>query len=85
MLIGLGRVWSWWTGGWRSTRRARLQYAGMTIAFAVLAVVAAALGEPAVAIIAGVVSLICLALTVLAPLLASWARLGASREVHDGR
>jgi hypothetical protein len=84
MLIGLGRLWSWWNESWRSARRARLQYAAMAIAFAVLAIIAAVLGEPVVAAVAGVVSVVTVGLAVIAPRLSAWAKSSETRS-SDGR
>ncbi|MGB2694419.1 MAG: hypothetical protein WBD55_04430 [Dehalococcoidia bacterium] len=66
----LGAAWRWWSESWRSPRRARLTYIGMTVAFAALAVVAVVRGEVLAAVLAGIVALVTIALAVLAPRLA---------------
>ena len=82
MLIGFGRLWSWWTESWRSARRARLQYVAMALAFAALAIIAAFVGEPAVAVVAGAAALLTGALALLASRLARWTRDGGGRSVQ---
>jgi hypothetical protein len=69
-MILLARVWRSWIDSWSSPGRARFTYAGVTLAFVALAVVAAVMREPAVAAVAGVVAVATAGIAIIAPRLA---------------
>jgi len=69
-MILLGRFWRFLGERWSSARRARLLYGVVTLAFAGLMVVAAVIGDAAVAAVAGIFALGTAGLTIVAPRLA---------------
>ena len=73
-MILLARFWRFWAESWSSVRRARLLYGVVTLAFAGLTVVAAVIGNAAVAAVAGIVAVGTAGLTIVAPRLAEATR-----------
>jgi Na+/proline symporter len=74
----LSKAWAWWRDSWRRPRVARRLYLLMAAAFAVLAVAAGVLGDVAVAVLAGVLAVVGVALSMVMPELAR--RIGQGSE-----
>ena len=64
------RLWGWWTNSWRRPRLARSLYLAMALGFAAVAVLAAVVGDVAVAVVAGAFALLTASLALVVPRLA---------------
>jgi hypothetical protein len=79
----LASAWRFWTGSWRSARRARWVYVAMTGGFIALAAFGAVRSEPAVAAIAGAMAAITAVLALVAPRVVRWAGRSAGLRYND--
>ena len=76
----ISRLWKSWTGSWRSPERARKQYAFVAVAFALLTVIAFAMGEPTIGLMGVVMTIAVALLAYFAPRLVERSRTAGDEE-----
>jgi hypothetical protein len=76
----IARLWKSWTESWRSPERARKQYAFVAGAFALLTVIAFAMGQPVVGLTGVVMTIIVALLAYFAPQLVERTRTARDDE-----